>query len=103
MYNIYGENTREIIKISKTIKSQNKKKSIIISEFIFCFENEMCQNLVDFFFQRTSRVYFEIEKISYQIKTIKETYKKLKSISEKQFKIEENELKKYIKTITTFI
>jgi len=103
LYNIYGENTREIIKISKTIKSQNKKKSIIISEFIFCFENEMCQNLVDFFFQRTSRVYFEIEKISYQIKTIKETYKKLKSISEKQFKIEENELKKYIKTITTFI
>ena len=103
LYDIYGENLKEIIKISKTLKSFSKVNAIIISEFIYCFENEMCQKLLDFFSQRTGRVYFEIEKVSDQVQIIKETYKKLKGISEKEFDLERVELKNYINSITTFI
>ena len=63
----------------------------------------MCQKLLDFFSQRTGRVYFEIEKVSDQVQIIKETYKKLKGISEKEFDLERVELKNYINSITTFI
>ena len=63
----------------------------------------MCQKLLDFFSQRTGRVYFEIEKVSDQVEIIKETYKKLKNISEKEFDLERLELKNYINSITTFI
>ena len=103
LYDMYGENFKEIIKISKTLKSFSKVNAIIISEFIYCFENEMCQKLLDFFSQRTGRVYFEIEKVSDQVQIIKETYKKLKGISEKEFDLERVELKNYINSITTFI
>ena len=103
LYDMYGENLKEIIKISKTLKFFSKMNTIIISEFIYCFENEMCQKLLDFFSQRTGRVYFEIEKVSDQVEIIKETYKRLKNISEKEFDLERLELKNYINSITTFI
>ena len=103
LYDMYGENTYEIIKISKSIKSKNIKYSILIAELEYCYKNEMCHNLIDFFTQRTSRVYFDTKRIPKLIPVIKEPYKKLKNISEKEFNSEKAELNKYLKKITNFI
>ena len=103
LYDMYGENTYEIIKISKSIKSKNIKYSILIAELEYCYKNEMCHNLIDFFTQRTSRVYFDTKRIPKLISIIKDPYKKLKNISEKEFNSEKAELNKYLKKITNFI
>ena len=103
LYDIYGENTNKIIKISKSIKSKNINYSIFIAELEYCYKYEMCHRLIDFFTQRTSRIYFDTHKIPKLISIIKEPYKKLKNISEKEFNFEKDELNKYLKKITTFI
>lgn len=103
LYDMYGENTCEIIRISKSIKSKNIKYSILIAELEYCYKNEMCHNLIDFFTQRTSRVYFDTKRIPKLISIIKDPYKKLKNISEKEFNSEKAELNKYLKKITNFI
>ena len=103
LYDIYGENTNKIIKISKSIKSKNINYSILIAELEYCYKYEMCHRLIDFFTQRTSRIYFDTHKIPKLISIIKEPYKELKNISEKEFNFEKDELNKYLKKITTFI
>ena len=63
----------------------------------------MCHNLLDFFSQRNSMVYFEIDKIMKSLNFIKKPYKELKNINEDQWRKESEELKKYIFEITNFI
>jgi len=103
IYNVYGDNAIEIFRIHKRIDSNYKDYSLLISEIIYCFKNEMCHNLLDFFSQRNSMVYFEIDKIMKSLNFIKKPYKELKNINEDQWRKESEELKKYIFEITNFI
>ena len=99
IYNIYGDGCLEIFKIHKEIKN----KHIIVAEFIYTKKNEMCHNLLDFFTQRNSVVYFEIENLKNYLKHIKKYLLKNKLIKKEIWKEEEINLMNYVKKITNFI
>ena len=99
IYNIYGDGCLEIFKIHKEIKNEH----IIVSEFIYTKQNEMCHNLLDFFTQRNSVVYFEIENLKNYLKHIKKYLLKNKLIKKEIWKEEEINLMNYVKKITNFI
>ena len=62
----------------------------------------MCHSLLDFFSQRNSMVYFEIDKIKKSLNSIKKPYMEFKNISENKWKKELEDLLKYINEITNF-
>ena len=99
IYSIYGHGCLEIFRIFKEIKSEN----IIVAEFLYSKQNEMCHNLLDFFSQRNSVVYFDINNLDYYLKSLKEYLLKNDLISSKRWTEEELELRKYINKLTDFI
>ena len=99
-YNNYGDECLEIFSFIKEKSKEND--NLLISEYRFCIKNEMCHNLLDFFSQRNSMVYYNVDKIFSFIKKNKKEMKKTADISEKIWKKQLNELKKYINQITTF-
>ena len=86
-----------------TIKGRSKEDNIlIISEYRFCIKNEMCHNLLDFFSQRNSMVYYNIDGVFPFIKQNEKEMKKIADISDQKWKNQLDDLKKYINQITTF-
>jgi len=63
----------------------------------------MCHNLLDFFSQRNSVVYFDINNLDYYLKSLKKYLLKNDLISSKRWIEEELELRKYINKLTDFI
>ena len=102
MYDIYGDECIEIFRICIEKYSNHKTYALLKAEIIYCFENEMCHNLLDFFSQRNSMVYFEIDKIKKSLNSIKKPYMEFKNISEDRWKKEIEDLLKYINEITNF-
>ncbi len=103
-YNIYGDNCLEIFKIfKKEVNSTNSEDKIIIAEFIFSRRNEMCQSLLDFFSQRNSVVYFDIERINDYLKILEKYVIEKNIMSAKNWDKELNDLNNYVKEITIFI
>ena len=97
IYNIYGDGCLEIFKIHK------ENKNIIVAEFIYAKKNEMCHNLLDFFTQRNSVVYFDINNLNKYLKYLKKYLFENNLISSKKWKEEELSLMNYVKKITNFI
>ena len=97
IYNIYGDGCLEIFKIHK------ENKNIIVAEFIYAKKNEMCHNLLDFFTQRNSVVYFDINNLNKYLKYLKKYLFENNLISSKRWKEEELSLMNYVKKITNFI
>lgn len=58
----YGSNTPKLVEIAyenfKLIE-KNTEKLVLLSELIYCIENESIQSLSDFMIRRTSRLYFD--------------------------------------------
>ena len=99
-YDNYGDECQEIF---FTIKGKSKEDNIlIISEYRFCVRNEMCHNLLDFFSQRNSMVYFKVDGVFPFIKKNENEMKKIADISDQKWKNQLDDLKKYINEITTF-
>ena len=103
LFNRYGEGILKIHKIYIDLLKKHKVKLLVFSELIYCIENEMCHNLTDFFTQRNSMAYFEIQKIQKEVELFKNLYIELKGKSRKVFLKEEKELEEYLKKISTFI
>lgn len=99
-YDNYGDECQEIF---FTIKGRSKEDNIlIISEYRFCIKNEMCHNLLDFFSQRNSMVYYNVDGVFPFIKQNEKEMKKTADISDQKWKNQLDDLKKYINQITTF-
>ena len=103
LFNRYGEDILKIHEIYIDLLKKYKSKFLVFSELIYCIENEMCHNLTDFFTQRNSMAYFEIQKIKKEVKLFKSLYIKLEGKSSQIFLKEKKELDSYLKKISTFI
>ena len=103
LYNRYGSGIIDIYKIYIDLKKDKDQKSYLLSELIYCIKKEMCHNLSDFFSQRNSMVYFNINEIRKEVDMLKNDYCLFKRISKEEFKNEEKNLYDLIKDISTFI
>ena len=103
LFNRYGEDLVKIYEIYIDLLKKYKSKFLLFSELIYCIENEMCHNLTDFFTQRNSMAYFEIQKIKEEVKLFKNLYIQLEGKSTEIFLKEEKDLDIYLKKISTFI
>ena len=103
LYNRYGSGIIDIYEIYIDLKKDKDQKSYLLSELIYCIKNEMCHNLSDFFSQRNSMVYFNINEIRKEVDMLKSQYCLFKRISKEEFKNEEKKLYDLIKDISTFI
>ncbi len=103
LYNRYGSGIIDIYEIYIDLKKDKDQKSYLLSELIYCVKNEMCHNLSDFFSQRNSMVYFNINEIRKEVDMLKTQYCLFKRISKEEFKNEEKNLYDLIKDISTFI
>ena len=103
LYNRYGSGIIDIYKIYIDLKKDKDQKSYLLSELIYCIKKEMCHNLSDFFSQRNSMVYFNINEIRKEVDMLKNQYCLFKRISKEEFKNEEKNLYNLIKDISTFI
>tara|TARA_Y100000768_G_scaffold150675_1_gene112557 strand:- start:2071 stop:3669 length:1599 start_codon:yes stop_codon:yes gene_type:complete len=103
LYNRYGSGIIDIYEIYIDLKKDKDQKSHLLSELIYCIKNEMCHNLSDFFSQRNSMVYFNINEIRKEVDMLKSQYCLFKRISKEEFKNEEKNLYDLIKDISTFI
>ena len=103
LYNVYGDKWIRIFKIYNKIKNRHKNYSLLIAEIIYCIENEMCHNLLDFFSQRNAMIYFDIDKVKKSLEMIKESYIEIKNLSDNHWEKELKNIKKYIFEITNFI
>ena len=102
LYNRYGSGIIDIYKIYIDLKKDKDQKSYLLSELIYCIKKEMCHNLSDFFSQRNSMVYFNINEIRKEVDMLKNQYCLFKRISKEEFKNEEKKLYDLIKDISTF-
>jgi len=100
LYNIYGDGCLEILKLFKQEKTSG---NFIVAEYLYVRRNEMCHTLLDFFTQRNSGVYFEIDQIKRYVKILENYIRKNNSVSIDKWEKEKLSLKKYISKITTFI
>ena len=103
LYNVYGDKSIRIFKIYNKIKNRHKNYSLLIAEIIYCIENEMCHNLLDFFSQRNAMIYFDIDKVKKSLEMIKKSYIEIKNLSDNHWEKELKNIKKYIFEITNFI
>ena len=103
LYNRYGSGIIDIYKIYIDLKKDKDQKSYLLSELIYCIKKEMCHNLSDFFSQRNSMVYFNINEIRKEVDMLKNQYCLFKRISKEEFKNEEKNLYNLIKDFSTFI
>ena len=99
LYNIYGDGCLEIFKI---FNEEANCDEIIIAEFLYCRRREMCLSLKDFFTQRNSVVYFEIDQLEYYLKLLKKYLISHSIINSSEWKLEVKNLKDYVKGITKF-
>ena len=100
LYNIYGDGCLEILEISKQEKISD---NFIIAEYLYVRRNEMCHTLLDFFSQRNSGVYFEIDQIKRHVKVLENYIMKNNFVSKDKWEKEKLSLKQYISKLTTFI
>ena len=100
LYNIYGDGCLEVLKI---FHKENISKDFIFAEYLYVIRYEMCHTLLDFFTQRNSGVYFEIDQIKKYVKILEDYIRKNNSISIDKWEREKLSLKKYISKLTTFI
>ena len=87
LYNRYGSGIIDIYEIYIDLKKDKDQKSYLLSELIYCVKNEMCHNLSDFFSQRNSMVYFNINEIKKEVDMLKTQYCLFKRISKKNSKM----------------
>ena len=100
LYNIYGDGCLKILEISKQEKISD---NFIIAEYLYVRRNEMCHTLLDFFSQRNSGVYFEIDQIKRYVKILENYIRKNNSVSKDKWEKEKLSLQQYISKLTTFI
>ncbi len=100
LYNIYGDGCLEILKIFNQEKISD---NFIIAEYLYVRRHEMCHNLLDFFTQRNSGVYFEVDRINRYVEILEDYFIKKNAISIDDWEKEKLSLKRYISKITTFI
>lgn len=99
-YNNYGDESQEIFSLIK--EKFKEDDNLVISEYRFCIKKEMCHNLLDFFSQRNSMVYYKFDRIFPFIKNNEKEMKKIANISDEKWKNQLDDLKKYMNQITTF-
>ena len=63
----------------------------------------MCHTLLDFFSQRNSGVYFEMDQIKRYVKILENYIRKNNSVSKDKWEKEKLSLQQYISKLTTFI
>ncbi len=100
-YNNYGDKCFEIFKTLKK-KSKLDDVNLLISEYAYCLKKEMCHNLLDFFSQRNSMIYYNLDKVLSLIQENRKELTEVSGISEKKWNEQLIDLKKYIDQITTF-
>ena len=91
------------LEILKLFKQEKTSGNFIVAEYLYVRRNEMCHTLLDFFTQRNSGVYFEIDQIKRSVKILENYIRKNNSVSIDKLEKEKLSLKKYISKITTFI
>ncbi|MBU2525881.1 MAG: glycerol-3-phosphate dehydrogenase/oxidase [Bacteroidetes bacterium] len=66
----FGRQTEDILKTFESLKPTQKTAEKLMgkAEYLFCAENEMVTNPLDFFIRRTGRLYFDI----YSIETLRD-------------------------------
>lgn len=99
LYNVYGDGCLEILKI---FNKENISDNFIIAEYIYTRRHEMCHNLLDFFTQRNSAVYFEIDKVNRYVDILEKHLIKRKILIKDKWEKEKINLQKYMSKITTF-
>jgi len=100
-YNNYGDKCFEIFKTLKK-KSKLDDVNLLISEYAYCLKKEMCHNLLDFFSQRNSMIYYNLDKVLSLIQENRKELTEVSGISEKKWNEQLIDLKRYIDQITTF-
>ena len=99
LYNIYGDGCLEIFKI---FNDEANCEEIIIAEFLYCRRREMCFSLKDFFTQRNSVVYFEIDQLEYYLRFLKKYLISHSIMNLIEWKLELKNLRDYVNGITKF-
>lgn len=99
--NTYGKQTDLILAIFDKLPSENiaNVQRMGQAEYLFCVENEMVTNPMDFFIRRTGRLYFDIGSIPVLMETVLQTHQHLFNCDEKTlagFRAElENQMEKH--------
>ena len=90
LVNTFGKQTDLILAIFDKLTTQNTNaiQQMGQAEYMFCVENEMIANPMDFFIRRTGRLYFDIASIPVLMDTVLQTHRQL-------FDSDENTLKGY--------
>lgn len=99
LYNIYGDGCLEVLKI---FHKENISKDFIFAEYLYVIRYEMCHTLLDFFTQRNSAVYFEIDQVNRYLDILEKHLVKRKFFKKDKWKKEKVNLKRYTSRITTF-
>ena len=99
LYNIYGDACLEIFKI---YNDEDNCEELIIAEFLYCRKKEMCFSLKDFFTQRNSVAYFEIDQLNYYLELLKKFLIDNALINNREWNSEVKYLRDYVSEITKF-
>lgn len=75
----FGRQTEEILKNFQNYKPNKNNAELLMgkAEYVFCLENEMVANPLDYFIRRSSRLYFDIFSIDKLKSTIFETHQEI--------------------------
>lgn len=80
----FGRQTDEIIALFETYKPNKNNAELLMgkAEYIFCLENEMVTNPLDYFIRRSGRLYFDIFSIDTLKDLIFETHREITGADE---------------------
>lgn len=97
----FGKQTELILAIFDKLPKENADafQRMGQAEYLFCVENEMVANPMDFFIRRTGRLYFDIDSIPVLMDAVLQTHQQLFNSDEKilkEFRTElENQMEKH--------
>jgi glycerol-3-phosphate dehydrogenase len=94
LVNTFGRQTDLILAIFDKLSTENTNavQRMGQAEYVFCVENEMITNPMDFFIRRTGRSYFDIGSLPILMETILQTHQQLFNSDEKATKEYRTEL-----------
>ncbi len=88
MWHIYGVQILKIIELFE----KDSNRDLLVSEVMFCIENEMTLSLLDFYVRRTGMMYFDI-------KRVKSSLDKIANIFKEHYQWDESKLQSEIQLV----
>ena len=102
----YGSNSHKLLEIAYNNykrHSKDSEKLMIISELIYCVEEESIYNISDFLIRRTSRLYFDKTNINKYLEELLLELSTLLKLNKEQINIQREEFMKKYKNTVDFV